>query len=183
VLGVGLFAVATSLLRSPDVDEVSTLDAGIAAQATQTPSHCLTTREGEQICYSVCNRAEGRMIAGVGGLFVGMISTGLGELNGYFLLRRCRVPSRVAVATSVYVVALTALSASAGHAMHFLRAGPDTLALVGSIAVFTIPGVVVGAQLGARLSSRIPQHTLERGLGVLFELVAVVTLGEVALAG
>lgn len=54
----------------------------------------------------------GRLIAGVGGLFVGMISTGLGELNGYFLLQRCRVPSKVSVATSIFVVALTALSAS-----------------------------------------------------------------------
>jgi uncharacterized membrane protein YfcA len=41
-----------------------------------------------------------------------MISTGLGELNGYFLLQRCRVPSKVSVATSIFVVALTALSAS-----------------------------------------------------------------------
>ncbi|MDQ4106310.1 MAG: sulfite exporter TauE/SafE family protein [Actinomycetota bacterium] len=28
-----------------------------------------------------------------GGTFIGMVSTGLGELNGYFLLQRCRVPS------------------------------------------------------------------------------------------
>ena len=53
--------------------------------------------------------------AGTGGLFVGLISTGLGELNGYFLLRRCRVPSRVAVAIGVFIVAFTALSAAAGH--------------------------------------------------------------------
>ena len=26
-----------------------------------------------------------------------MISTDLGELNGYFLLQRCRVPSKVAI--------------------------------------------------------------------------------------
>jgi hypothetical protein len=32
-----------------------------------------------------------------------MISTGLGELNGYLLLQSCRVPSKVAVATSAFV--------------------------------------------------------------------------------
>ena len=38
-----------------------------------------------------------------------MISTGLGEMNGYFLLQRCKVPSRVSVATNVSVVAVAAL--------------------------------------------------------------------------
>ncbi len=45
---------------------------------------CRVTSDGEQICYTVCNKNEGRLISGIGGLFVGMISTGLGELNGYF---------------------------------------------------------------------------------------------------
>jgi hypothetical protein len=35
------------------------------------------------------------MASGIGGLFVALVSTGLGELNDYFLLKRCEVPSRV----------------------------------------------------------------------------------------
>jgi hypothetical protein len=65
---------------------------------------CLTTAQGEQVCYTVCNRTEGRLIAGIVGLFVGMISTGLRELNGYFLLQRCRVPSKVSVATGEVIL-------------------------------------------------------------------------------
>ncbi len=61
------------------------------------PQTTLITADGEEYHYTVCNRNEGRAIAGIGGLFVGLISTGLGELNGYFLLQRCRVPSPVAV--------------------------------------------------------------------------------------
>ena len=95
---------------------------------------------------------EGRIIAGVGGLFIGMISTGLGELNGYFLLQRCRVPSSVAVATSVFVVAVTALLASTGHFIKFVQIGGETLNTVLNIVVFTVPGVLVGAQLGSLVS-------------------------------
>jgi uncharacterized membrane protein YfcA len=120
-------------------------------------------------------------IAGVGGLFVGLISTGLGELDGYFLLQRCRVPSKVSVATSVFVVAFTALSASAGHFTRFLSVGGSVLETVFSIVVFTVPGVIIGAQLGSLVAMRISQKTMERSLGFLFILVAVFTLGEALL--
>ncbi|MDF1556401.1 MAG: sulfite exporter TauE/SafE family protein [Deferrisomatales bacterium] len=180
ILGTGLFAVALSFLRTPDASEVGRLDAAIdrnyGAERAET---CLESAAGEKICYTVCNRLEGRTIAGVGGLFVGMISTGLGELNGYFLLRRCRVPSRVSVATSVFVVAVTALSAAAGHLFQFVRSGPEVLATVGSLILFTVPGVVLGAQLGSELASRISQHSLERAMGLLFLGVGALTLGEV----
>ncbi len=50
----------------------------------------LVTREGEEISYTVCNKAEGGILGGIGALFIG-----LGERNGYFLLQRCKVPSRI----------------------------------------------------------------------------------------
>ena len=86
------------------------------------------------------------------------------------------------MATSVFVVALTALSASVGHFARFLRLGGDDLNTVMSLVIFTVPGVIIGAQLGSRVASRIPQQALERGLGVLFILVASLTLGEVIIA-
>jgi uncharacterized membrane protein YfcA len=41
--------------------------------------------------------------------------------------------------------------------------------------------VILGAQLGSKVANRVPQKVLERGLGVLFILVAALTLGEVLL--
>lgn len=182
VLGVGLFAVALSFLRAPEHKDVKRMDAAIEEEyGGEKAETCLLTAEGEEIHYTVCNRTEGRLIAGIGGLFVGMISTGLGELNGYFLMQRCRVPSKVSVATSVFVVAITALAASGGHTVRFVHSGGDTINTVLSIVLFTVPGVILGAQLGSRVASRIPQRVLERGLGVLFILVAALTLGEVIL--
>ncbi|MFQ5435329.1 MAG: sulfite exporter TauE/SafE family protein, partial [Anaerolineae bacterium] len=182
ILGVGLFAVALSFLRAPEHQDVVRMDTAIEQEyGGEKAETCLVTATGEKVCYTVCNRTEGRAIAGVGGLFVGLISTGLGELNGYFLLQRCRVPSRVAVATSVFVVALTALSAATGHLIQFAQTGGEVVDTVVSLAIFTVPGVVIGAQVGSAVASRISQHRLERGLGILFILVAVLTLGEVIL--
>jgi uncharacterized membrane protein YfcA len=179
ILGMGLFMIAISFLRSPEHTDVQRMDSAIEAEyGDEKAQTVLTAASGEEIRYTVCNRREGTAIAGIGGLFVGMISTGLGELNGYFLLQRCRVPSKVSVATSVFVVAVTALSASGGHFIRFMSLGSDTLRTVLSIVIFTVPGVMIGAQLGSWVGERLPQKVMERTLGVLFIFVAVLTLWE-----
>ncbi len=182
ILGMGLFAVAASFLRSPEHKDILRMDSAVKEEyGGNKATRVLITSSGENIRYHVCNRSEGMLIAGIGGLFVGLISTGLGELNGYFLLRRCRVPSKVSVATSVLVVAVTALSASIGHFVRFSQSGWEVLSTVLSIVIFTVPGVIIGAQLGALVANRIPQRILERALAILFILVALLTVGEVVL--
>ncbi len=177
ILGMGLLGVALSFLGAPDHDEKTRLDRSIEEDLTEAPDETsVRTAEGEVIRYQVCNRAEGRVAAGVGALFMGMISTGLGELNGYFLLRRCRVPSRVAVATGVLVVAVSALAAATTHLWRFIETGGDTLTTVLNLCAFTVPGVIVGGQLGPMVASRVPQHLLERFLAVLFAVVGALLL-------
>jgi len=182
VLGVGLFAVALSFLRAPEHKDIVRMDEAIEEEyGGEKAETSITTADGEEIRYTVCNTGEGRLIAGTGGFFVGMISTGLGELNSYFLLQRCRVPSRVAVATSVLVVAVTALSAAVGHLFQFMQADSSVMTTVMNFVIFMVPGVIIGGQLGPRVSGRISQHTLERSLGILFLIVAAITLAEVIL--
>lgn len=182
ILGVGLFVVAINFLRVPDHEDVANLNNAIQAKyGSEKAETSLITRDGEEIHYTVCNRTQGRLISGIGGLFVGMISTGLGEMNGYFLLQRCRVPSKVSVATSVFVVAVTVLFASTAHFFQFMQAGSDVLQLVLNVVIFTIPGVIIGGQLGTIVASRISQRTMETAVAILFILVAALTLGEVIL--
>lgn len=88
---------------------------------------------------------------------------------------------RVTVATSVVVVAVTALAASVTHLVGFVSEGASTMETVLSIVVFTVPGVLIGGQLGPQLSRRVPEKTLIRSLGWLFVVVAALTLGEVFL--
>lgn len=144
ILCVGLFAIASSFLRSPESATVKLLDQDIEAHHQKAAQTCITTNAGETICYTIDNRTEGRLLIGIGGLFLGMVSTGLGELNGYFLLQRCHVPSKIAVATSVFIVAITALIASIGHAIQFIQQGGDALNTVLSLVIFTAPGVIIG---------------------------------------
>jgi len=182
ILGVGLFIVALSFLRQHEKKDVVRLDTAIQAEyGGEKAETVLVTAEGEEIRYTVCNRMEGMLLCGIGATFMGMVSTGLGEMNGYFLLQRCRVPSKVSVATSVFVVAVTALIASVGHFVKFVQIGGDTLTTVFSIVMFTVPGVIIGGQIGSRVASRIPQRSLELGLAILLILVAALTLGQVIL--
>jgi hypothetical protein len=110
-----------------------------------------------------------------------MVSSGLGELNGYFLLQRCRVPSSVSVATSVFVVAITALVASAGHMAQFAQGGMADLTRLLNLLAFTVPGVIIGAQLGPMLAKRVSDRAMEIFLGILFTLTAGLLLVEAGL--
>jgi len=182
ILGVGLFIVALSFLRKPEPKVIQALDSGLAQEfKAKKAETILKTADGEEIHYTVCNRTEGMTLSGIGALFMGMVSTGLGEMNGYFMLQRCRVPSKVSVATSVFVVAVTALIASAGHFIQFARSGGTVLQTVLSLIIFTVPGVIIGGQIGSRIASRIPQRLLEVGLAFLFILVAGLTIAQVIL--
>ncbi len=182
VLAVGLLAVAISFLHAPDDAEMKLVNAqAMRTLATTNPEACITARDGEQICYVVKRKFEGLVSGGIGGLFVGLISTGLGELNDYFLLQRCKVPSRVAVATSVFVIAVTVLAASGGHVVRFASAGPETLNQVLSLVIFTVPGVLIGGQVGPKVAAKVPERTMQVTLSVLFILIAFLTFGEVVL--
>lgn len=180
VLGCGLFVVAMSFLRNPDHAQVQRMDQAIELEyGGPRAETCLRTRDGEDICYTVCNRGEGALLASVGGLFVGMISTGLGELNQFFLLKRCKVPNKVSVATSVFVVALTALAGAGGHVVRFVSAGGEVVETVLSLVVFTVPGVIIGAQMGSWVGTHVKRRTLEISLAILFMGIAALTLAEV----
>jgi uncharacterized membrane protein YfcA len=156
ILGVGLFAIASSFLSSPEPATVKLLDRDIEEHHSRATQTCITTTVGETFYYTIRNRTEGRLLISIGGLFLGMLSTGLGQLNGYFLLQRCRVPSKVAVATSVFIVAITALIASVGHVIQFIQVGGEALNTVLSLVIFTGPGVIIGAQFGSLVASRMP---------------------------
>jgi len=182
ILGVGLFAVAANGLRAPDKEQVAHLDAEIAeACDTGQGQVCLLTADGKEIHYTTCNRTEGWLIAALGGLFKGMIATGLGELNDDFLLERCRVPSRISVATSVYVVLFTTLAASLAHLLQLGLAGGHELTTMGSLLVFTVPGVILGGQVGPWLTRCLPQRAFERGLHLFLLMVAAATFVEALL--
>lgn len=178
VLAVGLLGIAAVFIRHHDpVSEDADIEAGLGI-VEPVFSNRLELADGSSYEYEVCRPADGLAGASIGGLFVGLISTGLGEANSFTLVKRCRVPSRVAVAVSVTTVALTAIAASVTHAVDFMTSPDPDYGGIGAILLFTIPGVLVGGQLGPRLVGRLPEQRLIRSLGWLFLVVAAVTFVE-----
>lgn len=117
-----------------------------------------------------------RLLVGLGALCLGAVSAGLGEMNAYVLLRRRGLEAGPAVASGVAVVAITAQVAALTTLIRLWRSPGPLLSGVLPVVLLTVPGVLIGAQLGAWLASKLPREWLERGVaGVLMLLAA--TLG------
>ncbi len=135
-----------------------------------------------------CTRASGvsgtwvvtrvtRLTSLMGGLLVGMISAGLGELNELNFLKRMKLPVATASATSVFLVAVSATAGSILHAYFLVRQGDASIfSNVISILVFTVPGVIVGAQIGVFLANIINTAIMGKVVGALFLILAVLTV-------
>ncbi len=130
--------------------------------------------DGETFTYDTCWRPPGVALSGVGGFITGLISAGLPEIVTTQLVVRCRIPPRVAVATSVFTLAI---AAGAGALVHALTATP-----VWYIVAWSIPGVVVGSTVGSRVGKYVPSDLMEMGLGVVFGVVGLIVLGVELLA-
>lgn len=170
VFGVGLLVLGGFLVFYPSPEEC---EPGEKADPfdDRGDSHVtvIEASDGETYRYRTCWRSPGVGLSGVGGFVTGLISAGLPELVTTQLVIRCRLPPRVAVATSVFVLAITAI---AGAAIHALSATP-----VWHIVAWSIPGVLIGGSVGTRVGKYLPADLMETGLGVVFGVVGVIVLG------
>lgn len=117
------------------------------------------------------------LLTGLGAFLVGLASIGLGEVNEYNFLKRLRMHGSLASGTSVLVVALTAAIAATFHGISFLKeSDAATWNQIGSILLFTAPGVVIGGQIGVRFSQKIPREQMKKFVGVLFLLLSLLIL-------
>lgn len=96
------------------------------------------------------------------------------EITTTQLIVRCRLPPRVAVVTSVFVLAIAAI---AGAAVHALAATP-----VWYIVAWSTPGVLIGGTVGTRVGKYVPSEIMEPALGVVFAIVGVIVLASELLA-
>ncbi|MGB3049953.1 MAG: sulfite exporter TauE/SafE family protein [Polyangiales bacterium] len=155
IFAVGLTFIGLQLFLSWRQEQKEAMDALIEAEAESSFASELVDRAGNTYRYTVCNKALGRTFAAIGGAFLGMISVGLAELQEYHLVARCKVPSPVAVGTSIFVVVITVLVASVGHVYGFAKEGEGVLDLAMQVAMFTVPGVLIGGQIGPRVQARV----------------------------
>ncbi|MEE9592600.1 MAG: sulfite exporter TauE/SafE family protein [Thermoplasmata archaeon] len=112
----------------------------------------------------------------IGGLFVGLVSAGIGEVNAYNFVRRLKMDPAFAAGTSVFIIAFTALLTTLFNLSFFAAADPQDLVVMAQIAIWAVPGVVLGAQLGVRVSKRIDRRKALLTLPVLFAAVGILTV-------
>lgn len=128
----------------------------------------IQTRDGQEYRYKVCQRKAVATLAAFGSFLTGLMGAGLPEINTTQFIIRCRIPTRVAVATSITILTVTVFFAAGIHAL----AGEPAWRVV----VWSIPGVVTGAQIGPRIQGRVPTHIADRGLAGVFMAVGVLVI-------
>ena len=116
---------------------------------------------------------------GVGAFLTGMVSVGIGEVVMPQLVKRNRIPVPVAAATSVLVVIVVVASASFTQIASLVSEG-GLGAVPWNLVVYTVPGVIIGGQIGPRLQGKIGSRFMERAIGGLFGVIGLAMLWLVA---
>ena len=171
IFGIGLLVLSAFLIlvRSPEECRpgdrpVPLIDRKSKGKGTTV----VQARDGLVYEYPTCWRPPGVLMAAAGGVLTGMISAGLPEISTTQLVVRCRVPPRVAIATSVFTLALVA---AVGAGIHALSAQPAW-----QVVGWSIPGVLIGSTIGSRVGKHLPARVMEKGLGVVFGGVGILVL-------
>lgn len=128
----------------------------------------IRARGGQEYRYKVCQKKIGATLAAFGSFLTGLMGAGLPEINTTQFIIRCRIPTRVAVATSITILTVIVFFAAGIHAL----AGEPAW----SVVVWSIPGVVTGAQIGPRIQGRVPTDIADRGLAGVFMAVGALVI-------
>ncbi len=172
IFGVGLLVLAVFLFLNPAHDPEAPEGSLPPPEADWTE---IRSSDGRTYCHAPCSKGPTLGLAMLGGGLTGMISAGLPELSTTQLIVRCRMAPRIAVATSVFSLALTAV---VGAGINALAAAPAW-----EVVRWSIPGVLVGSFVGTRVSKHLPGQIMERVLSVVFGLVGLLVLVLQAGAG
>lgn len=176
IFAVGLIFIGSQLFSAWRKEEREKNEAQTKEEFAHNYQSELIDSEGKVYHYTICNPTMGKSFSAIGGAFVGMISVGLAELQEYHLVARCRVPTPVAVATSIFVVVLTVLTASIGHFVEFSHQGGESLNQVINIILFTVPGVIIGGQIGPKLQKLIPEDIMKVSISIAFLAIGLFML-------
>lgn len=131
----------------------------------------LTDTSGQTYRYVVPQLTSRDVVAtGIGSFMTGMLSVGIGEVIVPQLTKR-GVPVAVAVAAAVTIVIVTVACASFTLIGQVIAEGGWS-AVPWNLVCYSIPGVLIGGQIGPRLQGKLSQRTMEHAIAVLFILLA-----------
>ena len=123
--------------------------------------------------------AGGAATTGIGSFLTGLLGVGVGEVIMPQLVKRNHVPVPVAAATSVFIVIVTIAAASFTQVSALIAEG-GVNAIPWNLVCYTIPGVIIGGQIGPRLQGTISQRSMEKTIATLFAIIGL-AMGYIAL--
>jgi hypothetical protein len=177
IFGIIIIFIGLIVYHRPEQEELESISVKALSgkYKNQGSRTCVKATDGEEYCYDVCNRKWGMLLTSIGALLAGMLSFGLGEIEVTQLIKRCRLPIRVAAATSVFIITFTVIVASITHIINLSSEG-GFFSIPWSIVLMTAPGVLIGGQIGSRISGHISQEKMEDFLGFLFTSIGIIML-------
>jgi uncharacterized membrane protein YfcA len=166
VFGVALIILAVFMLWT-NLRRVETV---VGEATTSTTGHItvMNARDGREYRYVRPSRGISQCLGSFGAFITGLMSSGLPEINTTQLVLRGRIPPRIAVGTSITILTVTVFFAAGIHAI----AGEPAWYVV----VWSIPGVITGAQIGPRIQGKIPANIAERMLAMVFVAVGILVI-------
>ncbi|MDQ3938484.1 MAG: sulfite exporter TauE/SafE family protein, partial [Chloroflexota bacterium] len=171
IFGIVLVAVAIQMLASRGRPVAEVVD--VPGPFELDWSYVEPTT-GERVAYRARRVGLGAGISIFAGSLSGLLGVGGGVINVPTMNALMGVPIRVATTTSTYMLAATAVASAV---LYYSRGQIDPL-----LAAPVVVGVFIGAQVGARLASRVPHHALQMifvGVALIFALQMLLrALGE-----
>ena len=171
-LSIYLAATARTTVRHAGLKSVPPAVDAILRKGESAQETVIRTSGGEEYRYRVCDRTRGELVTVVGSAFEGMISVGLGELVMPDLIRRCKIPVSVSAATSVFIMTVAVLAGSVTGILTLAAKGGGS-ALPWNLLLFTIPGAVIGGQVGSKAQGRLSSAAMERLIVAVFTVIGV----------
>lgn len=128
-------------------------------------------------CYIFSHKVFIYSLSSIGSFFLGLLSSGLGEINEYNFIKKLKMHSARSSGTSVFIVVVTALVASVTHMIYYVsKLNYSILDQSFALLIFTIPGVVLGAQIGVSLVKKVSEKTAKKSIFILFVFIGIITL-------
>ncbi len=175
-LAIYLARSARAAVRDPNLAQLPAAVDRIPRRAESSEERVVRTREGTEYRYRVCDPRAGYLMTFLGAGMEGLVSVGLGELEMPNLVKRCKIPVAVSAATSVFVIAVAVLSGSVTAILTLVAQG-GFAHVPWNLVTYTIPGAVIGGQLGSAFQGRLSSSRMEWFIAGLFVLVGLAFLG------
>ena len=180
-LAVYLWWTSPANVRNRELKRLPAAVGNIRRRLEAREERVIQSKRRGEFRYKVCDQHLGYLVSGVGSAMEGLVSVGLGELMMPNLVKRCKIPVAVSAATSVFIIAVTVLVGSATSISTLVQKG-GLDAVPWGLVLYTVPGAVVGGQLGAKYQGRISSEDMERFIAILFVVIGLAFLGTVASA-